>query len=75
MTSPAPTLKAQRALCADLARKWQAHVKICHICLVTSAARRRFCDDGWDLAREILAAKQLLGQLAQTAADQTPPLF
>lgn len=75
MTNPTPALQLQRVICSDLDRKWRAHVKICHKCLVKTAAQRRFCDDGWALAGEILAAKQLLDQLVKAAADQTPPLF
>lgn len=60
---------------ASLRTEWIRHVKGCGTCIVTTAARRRFCDTGWSIAKRGAAAATTVRDLQAAAAAAEPTLF
>lgn len=59
----------------NLLAQWDKHVKECMKCLVTTAARERYCDEGWEIAKELTAVRSRIAELQDQIADEHPALF
>ena len=55
--------------------EWRKHVKTCGKCLTTTAARSRYCDDGWHIAKDLAAARARVDELREQIVADNPTLF
>ena len=76
------TAKGQRSTlsCATYLRnvlesKWRQHVKTCGKCLTTTAVRDRYCDEGWEIVKDLTEARSRVTQLRVQLAEDYPHLF
>lgn len=69
------TLDCAKADLADLARQWQQHTRICGTCIFTEAARRRYCDTGWEMVKAVRQAAQRVTDLTRPAPPENYVLF
>lgn len=69
------TLADAKRVHRTLARQWRYHCKVCHQCLVTSAVRDRYCEDGWDLVKRLNLARDDLALLTAPPCGEQGELF
>ena len=55
--------------------QWRRHRKICPTCLVTTAARYRYCDVGWEIITELTQVRARLAELQARRDASQPGLF
>lgn len=58
-----------------LAMQWRVHMKTCGKCIVTTAAKRQYCDDGWRLVRDLQLARTRVAELQHQVEAEHPTLF
>jgi hypothetical protein len=68
-------LTAARRLVGQLARGWNEHRKMCGQCSHRTAACVGCCEDGWDIAKRLAAARAAVRDLSQLPGQQQPALF
>jgi hypothetical protein len=63
-------LKDARRAERDLKGQWRRHKQGCRTCAQLRHDRYRWCDEGYDISREILRAGQLIERLGRAASGE-----
>lgn len=58
-----------------LATQWDVHVKMCGTCRALRAPNQQFCDEGWELAKQLQAAKARVAELQDELTEGHARLF
>lgn len=64
-----------RKIRGTLLAEWDTHVKACGTCTSLTGYNRRFCDDGWELAKSLQAVKARVAELQEQLTDSAVTLF
>lgn len=69
------TLNGARASLRGLEAEWRRHVKICGTCIVLTAAGRRYCDAGWEIAKGVVEGRRRVGEFTPPPPPESGTLF